>query len=104
MLLIAGSMVLIPWAMMTYEEYGLELPAWTLLIIAIFDWARRFWIATLPMALMTPFAIELGLIAIPRGRWRQRLNAFAWTFFLVVFFVVGGAFAIPLAQLWHGLM
>ena len=72
-----------------FEEFGLELPTITQLILQLSHLASTTAILFLPFTLGFLAAVEIGLYSIPSGKWKTLLNIAYW---LALILVIGLAF------------
>ena len=87
-----------------FEEFGIELPGLSILIVNFSSRARMFWIVFLPFSLCAFAGIEFGLFAMPKGTLKTLANVAYWIALICVIGIVCLSLAIPCIAIINGLM
>ena len=86
-----------------FEEFGLELPTITQLILQFSHLASTTAILFLPFILGFLAAVEIGLYSIPSGKWKTLLNIVYWLALILVISLAFSSLMIPYNQIIRGL-
>jgi type II secretory pathway component PulF len=78
LVLVGGFLFLIPEWQTTFEEFGIELPVLSQLVVSLSDKAIKISFVFLPVVILLTIIAELGLLSIPRGANRKTLNKLAF--------------------------
>lgn len=86
-----------------FEEYEIELPAMTQVVITISDRAHLLFFLFIPFVILASITVELGILAMPRGTSRTILNLFTWFVLVMAIITYGLAMGLPLITDMAGL-
>lgn len=103
LVLVGGFLFFIPEFEKMFEEFGIELPGLSQLVISLSDKAIKLSFVFLPFVILISIMAELGLLAIPRGAIRRIFNRLAWLVLLLAIILFAIAMGLPLIQIMEGL-
>jgi hypothetical protein len=99
LVVVGGLHFLVPGLQKTFEEFGIELPVLSQLLMSLSDQAIKLSFVFLPVVILVSIMAELGLLSIPRGAVRKTLNKLAWLVLLLAIILFAVALGIPLIQI-----
>ena len=85
------------------EEFGVDLPVLSQLVISLSDKAFKLSFVFIPFVILISIMVELGLLSIPRGAIRRILNKLSWLVLFLAIILLAVALGIPLIQIMEGL-
>lgn len=102
--LVGGFLFVIPKFKEMFEDFGIELPVLSQLVITLSDKAIKLSLVFLPFVILVSITAELGLLSIPRGAIRRILNKLAWLVLLLAIILLAVVLGMPLIAIMEGLM
>lgn len=95
---VGGFLFLIPELQLTFEEFGVDLPLLSQMVMSLSERAISISFVFLPVVIVLLIVAEIGLLSIPNEAIRKILNILAWLVLFVAIILFALALGIPLIQ------